>query len=175
MILPFIHKTMWISLTPTTWSEFSLTGSLVSWHKAHHQTQPGNRSAAAKHCLRTVADFAPGTHRIWIIPIQNYVTYDEIAMIRELENFQRIHRRVCILLDSRRDVRVGSAGNPANQWRSRSILEFKKLHVELYVTALSYILKCPLLCSFLQDLQFSSFFLWKNCVVINYNEIPISF
>lgn len=85
-------------------------------------------------------------------------------MIRELENFQRIHRRVCILLDSRRDVRVGSAENLANQWRSRSILEFKKLHVELYATTLSYILKCPLLCSFLQDLQFSLSFFCERIV-----------
>ena len=42
---PFIRRTARISLTPATSAEFSLTGSLADWHKAHHQTRPANQPA----------------------------------------------------------------------------------------------------------------------------------
>lgn len=83
--------------------ELSLTGSLRAWHKAY----------TTKHICTSQLDYQKGdwggiegeectvqamrtsltsrvvrTLWIWIISIQNYITYDEIAMIMELENFR---------------------------------------------------------------------------------------
>lgn len=69
-----------------TSTEFSLTDSPAGWRKARHQTHPNHTArAVTSAAVASCGDFA-SARGIWIIPIQNYVTYDEIAMITELES-----------------------------------------------------------------------------------------